>query len=56
MNIILPFCNKTVQLKKNSSVGVHGAQNFNFSVVFCRSLCVLLSILAHLATKGHVCF
>jgi hypothetical protein len=56
MNIILSFCNKAVDYKKDSSVGVHGAQYLMLSVEFCRSLCVLLPILAHLATKGHICF
>ena len=35
MNIILPFCNKAVQYKKNSSVGDHGAQYLNVRVVLC---------------------
>ena len=56
MNIILPFVIKLLITKKGSSVGVHGAQSLIFSVVVCRSLCVLLSILAHLATKRHVSF
>ena len=56
MDIIPPFCNKAVDYRKRSSVGVHGAQSLISSVIFYRSLCVLLSIFAHLATKGQVSF
>jgi hypothetical protein len=55
MHIILVLI-KLLITKKYNSVGVHRAQYLIFSVVFCRSLCVLLSILAHLTTKGHLCF
>jgi hypothetical protein len=48
-----PFVIKLFITKIRSYVDVHGAQSLIFSAVFCISLCVLLSILAHLVTKGH---